>query len=129
MITLVAVLLQVDALTQNPAAVGLVGLVQLVPLMAASLLGGSIIDRLDRRRLLLIAQIGQAGAAGLLFLSATLDHPPLILIYVGAGLVAGLSGFSPVASVLSGGLLCIVGVVTLAWRSPAFLRYRPGDRT
>ena len=30
-ITLVAVLLQVDALTRDPAAVGLIGLVQLVP--------------------------------------------------------------------------------------------------
>ena len=40
-ITLVAVLLQVDALTHSPAAVGLIGLVQLVPLMAASLFGGS----------------------------------------------------------------------------------------
>ena len=39
-VTLVAVLLQVDALTHDPAAVGLIGLVQLIPLMAASLLGG-----------------------------------------------------------------------------------------
>src|SRR3954471_2947754 len=52
-ITLVAVLLQVDALTHSPAAVGLIGLVQLVPLMLASLFGGSWIDRFDRRKLLL----------------------------------------------------------------------------
>ena len=32
--------------------------------MAASLFGGSLIDRYDRRRLLLVAQIGQAGASG-----------------------------------------------------------------
>ncbi len=93
-ITLVAVLLQVDALTRDPAAVGLIGLVQLVPLMAASLFGGSWIDRYDRRRLLLFAQIAQAGAASLLLVGATLDHTPLALIYVAAGLVAGLSGFS-----------------------------------
>jgi Arabinose efflux permease len=93
-ITLVAVLLQVDALTHNPAAVGLIGLVQLVPLMAASLFGGSWIDRFDRRRLLLFAQIGQAGAAALLLAGALLATTPLWLVYVGAGLVAGLSGFS-----------------------------------
>lgn len=40
-VTLVAVLLQVDALTHDPAAVGLIGLVQLIPLMAASLFGGA----------------------------------------------------------------------------------------
>ncbi len=93
-ITLVAVLLQVDALTHNPAAVGLIGLVQLVPLMAASLFGGSWIDRFDRRRLLLFAQVGQAGASGLLLAGAFLATTPLWLVYVGAGLVAGLSGFS-----------------------------------
>ena len=92
--TLVAVLIQVDALTHNPAAVGLIGLAQLIPLMAASLFGGSWIDRYDRRRLLFFAQIGQSGAASLLFVGALLPTTPLWLIYVGAGLVAGLGGFS-----------------------------------
>ena len=93
-ITLVAVLLQVDALTHDPAAVGLIGLVQLVPLMAASLFGGSWIDRFDRRRLLLFAQMGQAAASGLLLGGAFLVSTPLWLVYLGAGSVAGLSGFS-----------------------------------
>jgi predicted MFS family arabinose efflux permease len=69
-------------------------LVQLVPLMAASLFGGSWIDRFDRRRLLLFAQMGQAAASGLLLAGAFLTPTPLWLVYVGAGLVAGLSGFS-----------------------------------
>ena len=93
-ITLVAVLLQVDALTHDPAAVGLIGLVQLIPLMAASLFGGAWIDRFDRRRLLLGAQVGQAGAAGVLLAGAFHASTPLWLVYLGAGLVAGLSGFS-----------------------------------
>jgi len=93
-ITLVAVLLQVDALTHSPAAVGLIGLVQLVPLMLASLFGGSWIDRFDRRKLLLWAQIGQAGASALLLAGALAAHTPLAVVYVGAGLVAGFSGFS-----------------------------------
>src|SRR4051794_5098606 len=93
-ITLVAVLLQVDALTHSPAAVGLIGLVQLVPLMLASLFGGSWIDRFDRRKLLLGAQIGQAAASSLLLAGALADHTPLAVVYLGAGLVAGFSGFS-----------------------------------
>lgn len=93
-ITLVAVLLQVDALTHDPAAVGLIGVVQLIPLMAASLFGGAWIDRFDRRRLLMGAQVGQAVAASLLLAGALLATTPLWLVYFGAGLVAGLSGFS-----------------------------------
>lgn len=42
-----------------------------------------------------------------------------------AGLVA--SAFSPMVSVVSGGLLCIVGAGTLAWLVPSFRRYRAGE--
>ena len=93
-ITLVAVFVQVYALTHSPAAVGAVGLVQLVPLALAALLGGPLIDRVDRRRLLLVAQCSQAGASALLLVGALAGQPPLALVYVGAGLVGGLSGFS-----------------------------------
>lgn len=93
-ITLVAVFVQVYDLTHSAAAVGAVGLVQLIPLALAALLGGPLIDRVDRRRLLLVAQCSQAGASALLLVGAIDGHPPLALVYVGAGLVGGLSGFS-----------------------------------
>jgi MFS family permease len=93
-VALVAVFVQVFALTRSAAAVGAVGAVQLVPLAVAALLGGPVIDRYDRRRLLLAAQCGQAGASGLLLVGAVAGHPPLGLVYAGAGLVAGCSGFS-----------------------------------
>jgi MFS family permease len=93
-IALVAVFVQVFALTHSAAAVGLVGLVQLVPLAFAALLGGPLIDAVDRRRLLLAAQCGQASASGLLFAGALAGHPPLALVYVGAGLVAGFGGLA-----------------------------------
>jgi MFS family permease len=93
-VALVAVFVQVFALTHSVAAVGLVGLVQLVPLAGAALVGGPLIDIADRRRLLLVAQCGQASASGLLLAGALAGHPPLALVYVGAGLVAGFGGFS-----------------------------------
>jgi MFS family permease len=93
-VALVAVFVQVFALTHSSAAVGLVGLVGLVPLALAALLGGPIIDTVDRRRLLLWAQCGQAGASGLLLTGAVIGHPPLGLVYAGAALVAGFGGFS-----------------------------------
>jgi MFS family permease len=93
-VALVAVFVQVYDLTHSPAAVGVVGLVQLVPLAVAALLGGPVIDRFDRRRLLRGAQCGQAGASGLLLVGALIGQPPLALVYAGAGLVAGFGGFS-----------------------------------
>ncbi|HEV3449589.1 MAG TPA: MFS transporter [Acidimicrobiia bacterium] len=93
-VALVALFVQVFALTGSTAAVGAVGAAQLVPLAGAALLGGPIIDRFDRRRLLLVAQCGQLGASGLLLVGALAGHPPLALVYTGAGLVAGFAGFS-----------------------------------
>jgi MFS family permease len=93
-ITLVAVFIQVYRLTDSAAAVGAIGIVQLVPLMVASLFGGPVIDRYDRRRLLFLAQLAQAGGSALLLGGALLDSTPVVLVYVGAAIVAGLSGFA-----------------------------------
>jgi len=93
-VTLVAVLVQVFALTGSAAAVGLVGLVQLVPLALASLLGGPFIDRHDRRRLLLLGQVGEAAGSAVLLAGALVGHPPLALVYAGAALIGGFGGFS-----------------------------------
>jgi MFS family permease len=93
-VALVAVYVQVFAITDSAAAVGLVGLVQLVPLALAALLGGPLIDRYDRRRLLLLGQCGQAAASGVLFVATVSGSPPLAVVYLGAGLVAGFGGFS-----------------------------------
>jgi MFS family permease len=89
-ITIVALFVQVFALTHSPVAVGAVGLVQLVPMIIVSLLFGPVIDRVDRRRILIFAQIGQAGGSSLLLLSALMHHPPLGLIYLAAAINAAL---------------------------------------
>jgi MFS family permease len=93
-ITLVALYIQVYRLTHSVAAVGAIGIVQLVPLVGSSLFTGPIIDRHDRRRLLLVSQFGAATASLLLLVCAWWGHPPLALVYLGAGLVAGWSGFA-----------------------------------
>jgi MFS family permease len=54
-IAFVAVLLQVWQLTGSPMWVGAIGLARALPLVAGCLLGGSLADRLDRRRLVLWA--------------------------------------------------------------------------
>jgi MFS family permease len=92
--TRVAVLIQVYALTGSAIALGLVGLVELLFLMVATVLGGSFVDRFDRRKLLLITQVAFAGASSLLLLNALGANPPVWVIYLGAGLTAAISGIA-----------------------------------
>src|SRR5215469_5287691 len=49
-----AVLLQVYELTRSPLATGLVGVAQMVPTLLIGLLGGSVTDTTDRRKLVLV---------------------------------------------------------------------------
>jgi MFS family permease len=90
-ITVVAVFIQVFELTDSSAAVGAVGLAQLVPLVLGTMLLGPIIDSVDRRKLLIAADTGQALASGLLLLGALAGEPPLALVYVGVAISAGFS--------------------------------------
>ena len=100
-ITIVALFVQVYRLTGSPAAVGLIGLVQIVPLILSSIGGGSIADAVDRRKLLALSQVGFAIASGILLAGALMDRPPLVLIYGAAALTAGLSGIdSPTRSAM-----------------------------
>lgn len=72
-LTIFAVPVQLYALTQNSAYVGLSGLFALVPLIVFGLLGGAWADAMDRRTLLIIASIGLAVASVLLWLQAALE--------------------------------------------------------
>jgi MFS family permease len=93
-ITLVALFVQIYELTHSSVAVGAVGLVQLAPMVVLTLGFGPQIDRRDRRRILLGAQVGLMFASILLLISARLDHPPLALIYCAAALTAGFVSIS-----------------------------------
>ena len=70
-LTLVAVSLEVYRLTQDSLYVGLLSIFALVPLVVGGLLGGSIADAHDRRKVALLASVGAVadhrlpGAAGL----------------------------------------------------------------
>jgi MFS family permease len=90
-ITVIALPFQVYQLTRSPLAVGLIGLVQVLPLMAGSMIGGAAADVVDRRKLLLATQSALV-VTGLLFVwGATMDATPLPFLYVVAALNAGLT--------------------------------------
>ncbi|MDT7764448.1 MAG: hypothetical protein QOC63_3868 [Mycobacterium sp.] len=71
-LTIFAVPVQLYALTQNSAYVGLSGLFAVVPLIVFGLWGGAWADAMDRRLLLIIASCGLAAGSVLLWLQAAL---------------------------------------------------------
>lgn len=71
-LTIFAVPVQLYALTQSSAYVGLAGVFALVPLVVFGLWGGALADAMDRRVLLIIASCGLAVASVLLWLQAAL---------------------------------------------------------
>jgi hypothetical protein len=86
---LVAIPYQIYVLTHSAALIGLLGIVELGPLIAGSLLGGVASDRFDRRTVLRWAQLGVALAAAGLAAGALLGPPPIVLVFVLAAILAG----------------------------------------
>ena len=108
----VAVPFQVYVLTGSSLAVGLVGAAELVPLLLGSLAAGAFVDAHDRRRLILVAQVGAAAcAAGLAFLAAA-GSPPLVAIYALAAAIAAFASIE--APVRNASIPQLVGTNYLA---------------
>jgi len=67
-VTRVALPYQVYVLTHSTLAIAGLTIAQLVPLLLFSLAGGSLADAVDRRRLLIVTQIGLASTSAALVL-------------------------------------------------------------
>ncbi|MEV7772441.1 MFS transporter [Kitasatospora sp. NPDC086791] len=91
-LTFVALPMQIKELTGSSFAVGLIGAVELVPLIVFGLWGGTLADALDRRKLVLRAEAALGLLAGLLLVNALLPHPLLWPLYLVAALVAAADG-------------------------------------
>jgi MFS family permease len=81
---LVALPYQLYIETTRPSS-GLLGAVELVPLVTMALLGGAIADRTDRRRVLLLDQIALVACASALAALAFVSSPPLWTLWCWAG--------------------------------------------
>jgi MFS family permease len=87
----VALLVQARQLTGSALAVGLLGVAELVPLMAFGLYGGVLADRLDRGMLLRWGEAGLGVLAALLLLNALLTRPAVWPLYLLAAAMTALS--------------------------------------
>ena len=92
-LTSFAVPLQVYDMTHSPFAVGAIGLASLVPVLALGLLGGSVLDAVDRRVLVLVCTGALAVTSAVLAAQAFAGLSALWLLYV---LVAVESAISAV---------------------------------
>jgi len=67
--------------TRDPLALGLIGLVQVMPIVLLALPAGHLADRYDRKRIAMVTALVLAvGALGLALLSFTVG--PLVLVYI-----------------------------------------------
>ena len=89
-----AVGLQVFELTGSTAAVGGLGLAGFLPLVLIALPGGTLADRVDRRRLVVATTAGQAAVSAALLALTAAGRPSLWALYA---LVAAGAGLSAVA--------------------------------
>ncbi|MFI6323162.1 MFS transporter [Nonomuraea sp. NPDC050556] len=89
-ITMVAVPYQIWQLTHSYVAVGAISLAEFVPMVVCGLWGGAIADALDRRKVILLSEIGLMVTSGLLMVNALLPSPQVWVIYVVGAVSTGL---------------------------------------
>ena len=89
-VTVVALPFELWQLTHSSLSIGLLALVQLVPILVFALGGGAVADAVDRRRLLLVTQLALAASSLCLALLALMPSPPIAALYVVAFFAAGM---------------------------------------
>jgi MFS family permease len=93
-LTRFAVMLQVYDLTRSSLAVGAIGIAQLVPMLTIGLLGGSLADAIDRRKLVLFCSWGAMLTSAGLAAQAFAGSRQLWLLYLLVTIQASVSSIS-----------------------------------
>jgi MFS family permease len=92
MITYVAVPFQIKEMTNSYIAVGISGLVEILPLILFGLYGGVLADYVDRKKMIWATEFASLVLVAILLVNALSPNPNLILIYVVIGLFAAVNG-------------------------------------
>ncbi len=83
---------QMYQLTKSTLDVGLLGVVEFIPMLVAAFIGGALADYIDRRRLIYLSEAGLAGCCGMLVVNSLLPAPHAWVLFVIAALFAALNG-------------------------------------
>ena len=92
MITYVALPFQVKELTNSFLAVGLIGLVEIAPLIIFGLYGGVLADRVNRKIMIWVTEFASMFLTAILLINALLPEPKLWVLYVVAALFSAVDG-------------------------------------
>ena len=92
MITYVAIPFQIKELTNSYLAVGIVGAIELVPLIVFGLYGGVLADSVNRKIMVWATEAGAMLLVALLLANSMLWEPKVWVIYIAAGLFAVVDG-------------------------------------
>ena len=92
MIVSVALPYQIYTETHSTLMVGLLSLVQLLPLLVTALIGGVFADRYHRRMLLLISEVVLALGSLLLAMNAGLSQPHIWMLFLVSAFMSGFTG-------------------------------------
>lgn len=89
--TYVVLPLQMYRLTRSTLSVGLLGVVEFVPMFLLAFVGGALADHFDRRRLIVMVECLMAACCAMLAWNAMLPAPHVEVLWAAAGLLAGLT--------------------------------------
>jgi len=92
MFTYVALPFQVKELTGSYLAVGLIGLVEIIPLVVFGLYGGVLADHMDRKRMIWVTEFAALFLSTILLINSLLPSPKLAVIYIVAALFSAVDG-------------------------------------
>ena len=92
MITYVALPFQLKEITHSYVAVGLLGVIEIVPLIIFGLYGGVLADSVDRKKMVWATEAGALLLVLFLLSNSWFWDPKVIIIYIVAGLFAVVDG-------------------------------------
>lgn len=110
------------ALTHSPVQAGLAGALRALPYLIFSLPAGALIDRWDRKRVMILCDIGRALALGSIPLAVALGHLTVTQLYLVAVIEGALFVFFNVAEAA-----CLPRVVTRAQLPAATAQNQASD--
>ncbi len=79
--------------THSYFASAILGVVEIVPLILASTIGGVLADHHDRQKIVWMTEAGALFATGLLLINSYFSHPSILVLYFVGALYATIDGF------------------------------------